>query len=249
MADSFRTTPLIPVAPAKGAAREAESQAHFPFPPPHHLPYPPSAPPPTEHTATDVASILGLPEGVVTPAVLAAVTGLLGELDRLRWQDEHFRHRLAHLETLADRHPLVPALNRRGFMRVVEALLNSGNAEGTLAVLHVAGIESIRQHDGLAAGDAAIRHVCANLVGALRATDPLGLLGGGAFGLVLVSTGLAAARSKVREMMERINLLPFVWQGEAHSFAMASGYHLLKSGETAEAAVASADLARRGIAS
>jgi len=249
MANEFRTDPLIPVAPAKGGGHEHGSSGfgHAAFP--AHSPYPPSEPPRTEHSTNDVASILGLPESVVTPAVMSSITGLLGELDRLRWVDSQHRRRLSHLETLADQDAFLPIPNRRGFMRALESLLGSGVADGTLVVLHVAGIESIRQQNGMAAGDAALRHICANLVGALRTTDPRGLLGGSDFALVLVSTNLAMARTKVREIMEQINLLPFVWQGTSHSFAMFSGYHILAAGETAETAVAAADLARRGLAS
>ncbi|EPY02298.1 GGDEF domain-containing protein [Magnetospirillum fulvum] len=249
MANEFRTDPLIPIAPAKGSGHERDSSGFGHPPYPQHSPYPPSEPPRVEHSTNDVASILGLPETVITPAVMSSITGLLGELDRLRWTDGHTRRRLSHLETLADQDASLPIPNRRGFMRALESLLGSGVADGTLVVLHVAGIELIRQQDGIAAGDAALRHICATLVGALRTTDPRGLLGGSDFALVLVSTNLAMARTKVREIMEQINLLPFVWQGTSHSFAMFSGYHILAAGESAETALAAADAARRGVPS
>lgn len=249
MANEFRTDPLIPIAQAKGAGHERDSPGFGHPSYPQHSPYPQSDPPRTEHSTHDVASILGLPETVVTPAVMNSITGLLGELDRLRWADSQYRRRLSHLETLGDQDACLPVPNRRGFMRALDSLLGSGIADGTLVVLHVAGIELIRQQDGMAAGDAALRHICANLVGALRSTDPRGLLGGSDFALVLVSTDLAMARTKVREIMEQINLLPFVWQGISHSFAMFSGYHILTAGESAETAVAAADLARRGLGS
>ncbi|SEH30976.1 GGDEF domain-containing protein [Magnetospirillum fulvum] len=249
MANEFRTDPLIPIAPAKGSGHERDSPGFGHAPSSQHSPYPPSEPPRTEHSTNDVASILGLPESVVTPAVMKSITGLLGELDRLRWVDSHYRRRLSYLETLADQDALLPISNRRGFIRTLDALLGSGHADGTLVVLHVAGIELIRQQDGIAAGDAALRHICATLIGGLRTTDPRGLLGGSDFALVLVATNLAMARTKVREIMEQINLLPFVWQGQSHSFAMFSGYHVLATGESAETALVAADAARRGVAS
>jgi len=246
MANEFRTDPIAPVI-GSGQDRESQGFAHSHYPP--HPPYPPAKPQRTDHSVQDVASILGLPESVVTPAVMGSITGLLGELDRLRWVDSQYRRRLSYLETLADLDALVPISNRRGFIRTLDALMGSGHADGTLVVLHVAGLEQIRRENGIAAGDAALRHVCATLIGGLRTTDPRGLLGGSDFALVLVSTGLAMARVKVREMMERINLLPFVWQGQSHSFAMFSGYHVLAAGESAETALAAADAARRGVAS
>ncbi|CAA7625120.1 GGDEF domain-containing protein [Magnetospirillum sp. SS-4] len=243
MASQFRTDPIFSV----GHVNEYVLDHGGHHPGHHQSPYPPSEPPPVQHSPADVASILGLPESVITPAVLAAVTGLLSELDRLRWLDSQNRRRQAFLEGLAERDTVVPVLNRRGFMRELEALLAAGSGDGTLVVLHVNGIEHLRQVQGLAAGDGALRHVSANLVGNLRSTDPVGLLGMSDFAILMPATDLAAGREKVRVVMERINAQPFLWLGQPHAFAMFSGYHVLAPGEDAEAALAAADRARRGL--
>lgn len=244
MANQFRSDPVYSVGHVNEYAldRDSHPSGHHP-----HSPYPPNEPPHIQHSVADVASILGLPDAAITPAVLKAVTGLLGEADRLRWMDSQSRRRQAFLEGLSDRDPVVPALNRRGFIRELEALLSTGHGSGTLVLLHVAGIEHLRQAQGLAAGDGALRHVTAHLVGSLRTSDPVGLMGGSDFALLLSGTELAAARDKVRDIMERINLQPFYWQGDVHSFALFSGYHVLQPGENAESAVAAADRARRGL--
>jgi diguanylate cyclase (GGDEF)-like protein len=244
MANEIHTEPVYSVGHVNEYALERD--AHSPG---HHQPspYPRSEPPQVQHSVADVASILGLPDAAVTPAVLKAVTGLLGEADRLRWLDSQTRRRQAFLEGLADHDAVVPALNRRGFMRELEGLLSTGHGAGTLVLLHVAGIEHLRQVEGLAAGDGALRHVTAHLVGSLRSSDPVGLMGGSDFALLLSGTELAAAREKVRDVMERINQQPFYWQGEVHSFALFSGYHVLQPGENAESAIAAADRARRGL--
>ena len=245
MANQFRSDPVYSVGHVNEYAldRDSHYSGHRP-----HPPYPANEPPTTKHTVADVASILGLPDAAVTPAVLKAVTGLLSELDRLRWLDSQHRRRQAFLEGLGDRDAVVPTLNRRGFLRELEALLSTGHGSGTLVVLHVGGIEHLRQVQGCAAGDGALRHVSAHLVGALRSSDPVGLMGGSDFALLLSGTELDAAREKVREIMERINQQPFYWQGDVLSFALFSGYHVLQPGEGAEAAVAAADRARRGLA-
>lgn len=245
MANQFRSEPVYSVGHVNEYARErdAHHQGGHHQPPP----YPRNEPPQIPHSVADVASILGLPDAVVTPAVLKAVTGLLSEIDRLRWLDGQSRRRQGFLEGLADHDPVVPALNRRGFMRDLEALLSTGHGDGTLVVLHVAGIEQMRQVQGVAAGDGALRHVAAHLVGSLRSSDPIGMMGGSDFALLLPGTELTAARDKVREMMERINQQPFYWQGEVFSFALFSGYHVLQAGENAESALAAADRARRGL--
>ncbi len=243
MANQFHTDPVYSV----GHVNEYVRDQDFHHAGHHQSPYPPNQPPQTEHTVSDVASILGLPEDVVTPEVLRLVTGMLAEVDRLRWLDGQHRRHQAYLEGLADHDPVVAGLNRRGFMRELEALLITGSGDGTLVVLHINGIEHIRQIHGFVAGDGALRHICANLVGALRSTDLVGLLGSSDFAVLLPGTALGAAREKVREVMERINLQPYQWQGQSHSFAMFAGYHVLQGGEDAESALASADRARRGL--
>ncbi len=244
MANQFRSEPVYSIGHVNEYAldRDAHSPGHHP-----HSPYPQNEPPQTQHSVADVASILGLPDAAITPAVLKAVTGLLSEADRLRWMESQNRRRQAYLEGLADRDVMVPALNRRGFIRELETLLSTGHGSGTLVLLHVAGIEHLRQIQGLAAGDGALRHVTAHLVGSLRTSDPVGLMGGSDFALLLSGTELTAARDKVRDIMERINRQPFYWQGDVHSFALFSGYHVLQPGENAESAVAAADRARRGL--
>ncbi len=245
MANQFRSDPVYSVGHANEYARD--QGGYHPGHSPQHHPYPHNEPPQVEHTIADVTSILGLPEGAVTPTVLQAVTGLLGEVDRLRWMDAQHRRRQAYLEGLADRDAVVPALNRRGFMRELEALLSTGSGSGTLVVLHVNGPEEIRQINGFAAGDGALRHICAHLVGALRTTDQVCLLGGSDFAVLLPGTELGDAREKIRDVMERINRQPYVWLGQTHTFAMFSGYHVLQPGENAESALASTDRARRGL--
>jgi diguanylate cyclase (GGDEF)-like protein len=244
MANQFRTDPVYAVGHVNEYVRDHDGHhpGHH-----HHLPYPPNEPPAVQHSTADAASILGLPESVITPAVLASVTGLLSELDRLRWMESQSRRRQAFLEGLTERDPIAPLFNRRGFMRELETLLATGSGDGTLVVLHVNGVELIRQVQGLAAGDGALRHVSANLVGNLRTTDPVGLLGVTDFAILMPATDLAAAREKVRVIMERINAQAFLWQGEAFTFAMFSGYHVLTPGENAESALAAADRARRGL--
>ena len=242
MANQFRTDPVYSVGHVNEYVRDQDSHHAG-----HQFPYPQNQPSPTAHSVADVASILGLPESVITPEVLRQVTGMLAEMDRLRWMDAQHRRRQAYLEGLAERDSVVAALNRRGFMRELEALLTTGIGDGTLVVLHVSGIEQVRQVNGFIAGDGALRHICANLVGGLRSTDLVGLLGFSDFALLLPGTELAAAREKMRQVMERINFQPFQWLAQSYSFAMFSGYHVLVPGENAEAALAAADRARRGL--
>jgi GGDEF domain-containing protein len=242
MANDYRTERVAFIGRVNEYAREHES--HHRHPPGH---YRPPEPPPSEHSVTDAASILGLPEGALTPQVMAAVQSLLAEADRLRWHDEHHRRRTAYLEALAERHSAVPALNRRGFMRELESFLTGTEPHGTLVLLHVGGVERLALVQGLAAGDGALRHVCANLVGALRGSDPLGLVGGSDFAVLLAGSDMADADGKVAEVVSRINGQPFTWLNQPVTLELRTGSHPLGPGENAEMALAAADRARRGI--
>lgn len=247
MGQDYRTEKVFALSRVNELAREQDPHRHH-HPPPHpHPPYA-SEEPAGQHSVADVASVLGLPEGVLTPAVVEAVVGLLGELDRLRWRDEHHERRVVLLEGLADHHSVVPALNRRAFVRELDLFLAGGEAHGALAMIHVGGVERLRLVHGLAAGEGALRHVCANLLGALRRSDAVGLLGGSDFAVLLPATDGAAARAKLAEVIARINAQPFTWLGQPMVFDISLGVHALAAGEEGgEAALAAADRARRGL--
>jgi GGDEF domain-containing protein len=248
MVEPFRTDPVIGLGHVNEYVRETDPHRYgHRHGQPGAFPYPPSQPPPLEHSVADVASILGLPEAVVTAPVLAAVTGLLSEVDRLRWHEDHAHRRLELLEAAVEHHAVVPdLLNRRGFLRRLDGVLATGGVGGTLAILHVGGVEALVERSGLAAGDGALRHVAAHLGGSLRASDVVGLVGPSDFALLLGGTDLAAARPKMRGLMAEINAHPFVWDGASHPFALFAGYHVLWDGDSGESALAAADRARRG---
>src|ERR1700753_3098696 len=65
----------------------------------------------------DSATFLGVPEVEMTPAVKAALTALLSEVDDLRGEVARLKGRLEEAEELADRDALTPLLNRRAFVR------------------------------------------------------------------------------------------------------------------------------------
>jgi len=247
MASDLRTEPLLATAGLKQREQDPPGwnfrQGHSGSP---YAAYPSSEVPGGGHDGHDVASVLGLPETVVTPAVLTAVTRMLGELDQLRWRESHLRQRLATLESEAGRHPATPVLNRGGFLALIDDLIAARGLDGTLVVAHVEGLEQIRRRAGVAAGDAALRHLCAGIIASLRATDPLGLLDDSDFALVLMGTGPEAALAKVGELSERLRQPPFSWEGRPHPLGLSFGFHLIEASDSAETALAAADLDRRG---
>ncbi len=189
------------------------------------------------------AADLGLSASRLTPEVLEAIAPLLGELEALRAQVEQDRRRMAAADRAADRHSLVPCRNRRAFVRDLETALREGEPTGTLAVLHVAGVELLRRVHGLTAGEGALRHICGVVLGSVRETDPVGCLGGSDFAVLFVATGIDQATVKMEEIVGRLAGQPFTWLGLPMSLMPMYGVHALLRDEGAEQALAAADRA------
>lgn len=199
----------------------------------------------SSHSSADAASVLGLPAEKVTPEVLASLLPVLAELERLRGKSEQADRRQAWLEQQSDRHSVVPCLTRRAFIRELDGYLGSGG--GVVALVQVAGVEALRQLHGLAAGEGALRHICATIIGALRTTDVVGCLGGSDFAILLPGADLAQARAKFDEIIAHMTASPYVWLGQRIPLQPAYGLHVLAMAEEAEQAVAAADRQRRGL--
>jgi diguanylate cyclase (GGDEF)-like protein len=240
MSDEYGTERVYAVTRIHDHAREQDGHRRSPA---HR--YPVQPPPPAE--VADAAEVLGLPAGTMSPEVMAALSGVIAELERLRWLDRQHQHRESYLEQQSDRHSVVPVLNRRAFMRELEALLTGPEPpHGVVVVMHVRGVEAICGVQGLAAGDGALRHVGSNILGSLRKTDLVGLLGISDFSIVLPGDSIAEAREKTEEIIRRINAQPYAWLGQAVTLDIGCGFHTLASGESAETALAEADRNRRG---
>ena len=203
--------------------------------------------PPLQHSIHDVALLLGLDAETLSPVVVAAVMPLLAEIDRLRGQAEQNERRCAYLEHAADHHSVVPCLNRRAFLRELDGVLQSGEEVGTVAVLHIGGVERLCQIHGMAAGEGALRHAAAAIIGAIRASDLLGCLVGSDFGLLLLGTNGLAADDKLEEICGRIKAPPYRWADQPVVLTCLFGLAVPEPGQTAEQVVAVADRARCGV--
>jgi GGDEF domain-containing protein len=199
-----------------------------------------------KHSIHDVASVLGLSADAVSPALFAALAPVLEEMDMLRWQAEHDAGRRAALARMADRHSLLPCLNRRAFLRELDVFLDDPDCCGALALIAVGGIERLRRAHGLAAYDGAMRHSCATILGNLRTSDMVGCLGGSDFAVLMVADE-SGAGDKLSEIRRRVNDPPFVWMDQPVTLEPMVGVCPLTTGITAERALSEADRALRGI--
>ncbi len=202
--------------------------------------------PPLTHSLHDVASVLGLAPERLAPDVLAAVMTLMADNEQLHRDAEQAERRRAWLERDGDRHSVVPCLNRRAFMRELGQALDRGDG-GMLALLHVGGIERLRLVHGMAAGEGALRHACAAIVGSLRSSDMVGCLGGSDFGLLLIGSDEAGAHEKLGDVCRRINAPAYTWLGQPMILVTLVGLYGLTGGDGAEQALAAADRVRRGL--
>jgi GGDEF domain-containing protein len=242
MSDDYRTEKVFRTNVIHEFGREPHEgqRRHLP---PHAYENPDKS---SSHSSADAASVLGLPADRVTPEVLAALLPLLAELERLRWKSEQADRRQTWLEQQSDRHSVVPCLTRRAFMRELDGYLVGGGG-GVVALIQVAGIEALRQLHGLAAGEGALRHICATVIGALRTTDVVGCLGGSDFAILLPGADFPQARTKLDEIIAHMTDPPYMWLGQRIPLQSACGLHVLTAGEGAEQAVAAADRHRRGL--
>jgi len=116
-------------------------------------------------------SLLGIPEGDLTPMVRATLAGLIGELRHLRLDLAREKEKAHRLAALADQDALTPCLNRRAFRRELSRMLAFAERYRTpssLVYIDVNDMKRINDGHGHAAGDAALRHVASALAENVR---------------------------------------------------------------------------------
>jgi diguanylate cyclase (GGDEF)-like protein len=194
----------------------------------------------------DVTDVLGIPEAEFTPRVRAAIMTLMAEVDRLRQDLDRAKARIDEVQSQADQDALLPILNRRAFVREMTRMMAFAERYAVptaLIYLDLNGFKAVNDTFGHDAGDAALIHICGLLTGNVRESDILGRLGGDEFAIVLAKADAATALKKVEGLNAQLMGNPFLWNGRRTDLSFAYGVHLLKSGDTASAAIAAADQA------
>ncbi len=157
----------------------------------------------------DSVEILGISEAEMTPAVSAAVQGLLGEIDDLRTEVGRLKGRLAEVEDLADRDALTPLLNRRALLRELGRIRTFAQRYGSPASLvyfDLDDLKGVNDRLGHAAGDAALKAVAERLLAHVRESDIVGRMGGDEFAVILEApTSSAEAALVGSALLELLN--------------------------------------------
>lgn len=150
-------------------------------------------------------------------AVPTADVDLHAEIERLRAQVVALTARAETAEALADHDVLTRALNRRGFMTVLNrsmAFCRRHEVQAVLLYLDLDGFKGVNDRLGHAAGDAALMRVADLLLENVRESDAVGRLGGDEFALLLLHAGVEEGRDKARRLAETLEADGFQWQGE-----------------------------------
>lgn len=145
-----------------------------------------------------------------------AETDLHAEIERLRAEVAALTARAETAEALADHDVLTPALNRRGFMAVLNrsmAYCRRHEVEAALLYLDLDGFKGVNDGLGHAAGDAALMAVAELLLANVRESDAVGRLGGDEFALLLMNAGADEGREKARRLTTALETEGFVWNG------------------------------------
>src|SRR5579864_5826617 len=194
----------------------------------------------------DSTEFLGITEAEMTPAVSAAVQGLLGEIDDLRGEVGRLKGRLAEIEDLADRDALTPLLNRRALLRELARIRTFSQRYGSPASLvyfDLDDLKGVNDRLGHAAGDAALSAVADRLLAHVRESDVVGRMGGDEFAVILVQADQSTAEAKAAALARAIEAEPLKFGEWSAPLHISWGVREITADAEPEALVADADAA------
>ena len=192
------------------------------------------------------ASVLGIPEAEFTPKVRDAIMGLMSEVDSLRRELAQTRAKLDEAEKTADQDGMLPVLNRRAFVRELTrtiAVTDRYNTPASLIYFDLNHLKKTNDTHGHAAGDMVLAHFASVLTANVRDSDCVGRLGGDEFGVLLSHTDQEKALKKADLLAAALEASPTSWNGHVIPVSFAYGAFELKSGDSADTAIARADQA------
>ena len=136
-----------------------------------------------------------------------AIKQLIFEINALREEIEANNDRVAVLETLADSDPIVPAVNRRAFVREIsraKAYAERYGGTNCLLYLDIDGMKQLNDQHGHTTGDPALMTLADILQQNVRASDLVGRLSGDEFGVLLAQADSKTAEEKTLRLQELI---------------------------------------------
>jgi len=171
---------------------------------------------------------------------------LVAEISRLRAEVARLEQRIEDLDQLAHRDALVPLLNRRGFTRLLEKLIDRTNRYGdggAMLFLDIDGLKMVNDTFGHHAGDAALIHLAELLRGDVRTSDSVARFGGDEFAILLERADYAQARETATRLADLIAGSEFRCDGQVIPLSAAIGIAMIEHGDCAQAVLIRADRA------
>ena len=169
---------------------------------------------------------------------------LAGEVARLQDEIVQLRKRVEQLDALAHQDSLCDLPNRRGFMRVLERIIDRVKRyEEQAAILFVDldGLKMINDSSGHGAGDEALIEVSRMLVGGVRKSDLVARIGGDEFAILLIHSDEESAVETASRLVDMIADCDFRHGGELLPLSVAIGVGMIHPDDTPEQAIARAD--------
>jgi len=169
---------------------------------------------------------------------------LVEEIGRLNAELASREARLAELDRLAHRDPLVDLPNRRSFFSRLQTVIARIDREASAAALlfvDVDGLKTINDRFGHNAGDRVLAQVARLLVSSVRKDDFVARLAGDEFAILLEQSDEMVAWQTALRVVETIEDSEFSMSGVRLPLSVATGVGLIKPGDTPDMALARAD--------
>jgi diguanylate cyclase (GGDEF)-like protein len=190
-------------------------------------------------------AMLGIAEQEMTPNVRLVLSALLEKMDDVNRDLSRTKENLAEIERLVDVDCIAPIANRRAFMRRLSWAITMHERYGhpsTILYFDLNDFKTINDTHGHAAGDLAIIHVSQILTTVMRESDFLARIGGDEFAVIMYYANEESAKLRGQKIAEKLHSTPFVFNGAQLYVSAAYGYYLVRAGDDAESALASADM-------
>lgn len=171
---------------------------------------------------------------------------LVHEIQRLEAEAQRLEKRVADLDRLAHRDPLVDLLNRRGFVTSLENLISRVERYGDPAAMifiDLDGLKRINDKFGHEAGDAALLQVARQIVAVVRRSDHIGRIGGDEFGVLLERADELDAWQMGLRIVEQIVGSEVCVNGSCLRLSVAIGVGAIHRGDSPQTVMNRADKA------
>jgi len=171
---------------------------------------------------------------------------LVDEIGRLRAEVARLTGQIEDLDRLAHYDSLVPLLNRRGFVRQLEKLIDRTNRYGdggAMLFIDVDGLKMVNDSFGHHAGDAALVHLAKLLLGGVRQSDCVARFGGDEFAILLERTDADQATDTAARLVDLIAGSEFRHDSHLIPLSAAIGIAMIERGDQADQVLIRADRA------